>query len=128
MNIGLLRSLHLDKTEEGVLSKNKKDYKRSGVQLTWTGAKQVESPKGLAEKNHYVAFRFAVAPFVFQVEARDLKDQTTSFITVLTFFLSAMSVMRILKTISEMELDRFLVCIRKNTIFQYPTTISFKIL
>ena len=107
MNIGLLRSLHLDKTESGVL-KDEEDYRRSGIQLTWTGAKQVESPKGLAEKNHYVAFRFAVAPFVFQVEARDLKDQTTSFITVLTFCLSAMSVMRIVKTFSELELDRFL--------------------
>ena len=126
MNIGLLRSLHLDKTESGVL-KDEEDYRRSGIQLTWTGAKQVESPKGLAEKNHYVAFRFAVAPFVFQVEARDLKDLTTSFITVLTFCLSAMSVMRIVKTFSELELDRFLVWYSEKYNLPIPKDVARRI-
>jgi len=116
LNVGILRSILEDKTTEkkariasaDAAAKSAFATFDTGVQLTWSGQKLVSSATGPAGAWHCVSFRFAVAPFVFDVQARDLKDQTTQFISVLTLFLSVMSFMRVLKTFGERLLDRAL--------------------
>ena len=116
LNIGILRSILEDKTKEKKAQIESADAAAesafatfdTGVQLTWSGQKLVSSATGPAGTSHCVSFRFSVAPFVFDVQARDLKDQTTQFISVLTLFLSVMSFMRVLKTFGERLLDQAL--------------------
>jgi hypothetical protein len=109
LNIGFLRSLIMDSTEDKHLQiKNKNGTFDAGVQLAWAGQNLVETVTGPASNMHYVAFRFSIDPFIYFAQARDLKDKTTQYISILTLFLSIMSALRVAKTQIEPKIDQLI--------------------
>ena len=81
-----------------------------GLQLGWGGTGPQTLP--LAAKDagtHDVAFRFAVNGNVYVSELSEKVDLATRLGTVLTLLLSAMSALRVVKTLSQFAIDRCLV-------------------
>ena len=109
LNFGVVRGKLSDnttrKTIHNIVSVNKTDF---GLQLTWRGSNLQQSQEGPSTPFHYVDFKFAVAENVFNVELRDDKDLIALFTAVLTFFLSIMSAMKMLKTHGARGVDKAL--------------------
>ena len=102
---GKLSTKTTRKTIYSIKSTNKTDF---GLQLTWRGSNLQQSKEGPSTPFHYVAFKFAVAENVFNVELLDEKDLIALFTAVLTLFLSIISFMKIVKIFGAKYLDAYL--------------------
>ena len=109
LNFGIVRGKLSDnttrKTIHSIVSADKTDF---GLQLSWRGSNLQQSEEGPSTPFHYVDFKFAVSENVFNVELQDDKDLISLFTAVLTFFLSIMSAMRMLKTHGARGVDKAL--------------------
>ena len=110
VNIQLLRGKYDDLRVEAENKTNgiRTDY---GLQLAWAGSKLVEPEDGGGgeEDVHYVSFQFDVNPLVLKITAKNIKDQLSLAITVMTLFLSVIAFVKSVKIVCEYVIDKFLL-------------------
>ena len=106
VDIQLLRGKY-DNFRAKTKKENQTDY---GIQLAWAGSTLVQPDDGGGAGNvHYVSFQFDVNPLVLLITARDIKDQLSLVITVLTLFLSVIAGVKGVKMMFQLVIDNCLM-------------------
>jgi hypothetical protein len=108
VEIQVLRGKYDDlRTIPRVEAENRYDY---GMQLAWAGSTPVEPPQEEeTDVVHYVSFQFDVNPLVLLITAKNIKDQMSLAVDVLTLFLSSLAGVKVVKTIFQCVIDKILL-------------------
>ena len=126
VDIQLLRGKYDDFRAE-TPKENQTDY---GIQLAWAGSTPVQPDDGGGGGGgdvHYVSFQFDVNPLVLLITARNIKDQLSLAITVLTLFLSVIAGVKVVKIIFQLVIDNCLMMRAKRNEEPVPHDIMRRI-